>query len=159
MAARPVGAAAEQRHPPPARQPAHLGERGPGRGAPEAREVSPAVAGPAERAAAERPEKREDGAQLPEPEIHPVLSDAARPETHDEHSDAVTRRRRVVDTPGIRQFELWDVIPEEVEGYFPEFRPLVALCTYPDCTHTHEERCAVKKAAARKQISRQRYLS
>ncbi|MFX6702223.1 GTPase RsgA, partial [Acinetobacter baumannii] len=29
----------------------------------------------------------------------------------------------VVDTPGIRQFALWDVIPEEVEGFFAEFRP------------------------------------
>ena len=28
----------------------------------------------------------------------------------------------VVDTPGIRQFQLWDIMPEEVEGFFPEFR-------------------------------------
>jgi ribosome biogenesis GTPase len=52
----------------------------------------------------------------------------------------------VVDTPGIRQFELWDVIPEEVEGFFPEFHPFVPLCAFPDCTHTHEDRCAVKRA-------------
>ena len=51
----------------------------------------------------------------------------------------------VVDTPGIRQFELWDIIPEEVEGFFTEFRPFVPLCGFPDCTHTHEERCAVKQ--------------
>src|SRR5262249_28735777 len=50
----------------------------------------------------------------------------------------------VVDTPGIHQFELWDILPEEVEGFFAEFRPYVALCGYPDCTHTHEDRCAVK---------------
>jgi ribosome biogenesis GTPase len=65
----------------------------------------------------------------------------------------------VVDTPGIRQFELWDIIPEEVEGFFPEFRPYVPLCTFPDCTHTHEERCAVKAAVARRQISERRYVS
>lgn len=65
----------------------------------------------------------------------------------------------VVDTPGIRQFELWDIIPEEVEGFFPEFRPWVHLCAFPDCTHTHEERCAVKRAVARRQISDQRYIS
>ena len=35
----------------------------------------------------------------------------------------------VVDTPGIRQFQLWDVMAEELEGFFPEFRPLVrTLC-------------------------------
>jgi ribosome biogenesis GTPase / thiamine phosphate phosphatase len=65
----------------------------------------------------------------------------------------------VVDTPGIRQFKLWDILPEELEGFFPEFRPFVPLCTYPDCTHTHEDRCAVKEAVIRRQISDQRYTS
>jgi ribosome biogenesis GTPase len=65
----------------------------------------------------------------------------------------------VVDTPGIRQFELWDIIPEEVEGFFPEFRPLVPLCGYPDCTHTHEDRCAVKDAVLRRLVSESRYTS
>lgn len=65
----------------------------------------------------------------------------------------------VVDTPGIRQFKLWDIIPEEVEGFFVEFRPFVALCGFPDCTHTHEDRCAVKHAVANRQISERRYVS
>jgi ribosome biogenesis GTPase len=65
----------------------------------------------------------------------------------------------VVDTPGIRQFQLWDIIPEEVEGFFPEFRPYVPLCAYPDCTHTHEDRCAVQKAVELRQISARRYAS
>ena len=65
----------------------------------------------------------------------------------------------VVDTPGIRQFQLWDIIPEEVEGFFPEFRPYVHLCGYPDCTHTHEDNCAVKQAAALRYISQARYIS
>jgi ribosome biogenesis GTPase len=65
----------------------------------------------------------------------------------------------VVDTPGIRQFQLWDILPEEVEGFFPEIRPFVPLCSYPDCTHTHEDRCAVKQAVEQHQISSQRYLS
>jgi len=65
----------------------------------------------------------------------------------------------VVDTPGIRQFELWNIRPEEVEGFFAEFRPYVPLCGYPDCTHTHEDRCAVKDAVERRQISERRYIS
>lgn len=59
----------------------------------------------------------------------------------------------VVDTPGVRQFALYDTRPEEVEGYFPEFRPFVSLCGFPDCTHTHEERCAVKRAVYRRQVN------
>jgi ribosome biogenesis GTPase len=65
----------------------------------------------------------------------------------------------VVDTPGIRQFQLWDIIPEEVEGFFPEFRPFVPLCAFPDCTHTHEERCAIKNAVEKRLISASRYTS
>jgi ribosome biogenesis GTPase len=65
----------------------------------------------------------------------------------------------VVDTPGLRQFQLWDILPEEVEGFFAEFRPFVPLCTYPDCTHTHEDRCAVKRAVWRRQINESRYRS
>jgi ribosome biogenesis GTPase len=65
----------------------------------------------------------------------------------------------VFDTPGIRQFALWDIIPEEVEGFFPEFRPFVPLCAYPDCTHTHEDRCAIKRAVQRRQVSPSRYTS
>ena len=65
----------------------------------------------------------------------------------------------VVDTPGIRQFELWDVIPEEVEGFFIEFRPFVTLCKFPDCSHTHESGCGVKQAVERDLITRARYES
>ena len=65
----------------------------------------------------------------------------------------------VVDTPGVRQFALYDTRPEEVEGYFPEFRPFVSLCGFPDCTHTHEERCAVKRAVYRRQVNVERYTS
>ena len=65
----------------------------------------------------------------------------------------------IVDTPGIRQFELWDVIPEEVAGYYRDIRPYVSHCRYPDCTHTHEEECAVKDAVADGRIDLRRYDS
>ncbi len=65
----------------------------------------------------------------------------------------------VVDTPGIRQFQLWDVIPAEVAGYFRELRPYVSKCRYPDCTHVHEEPCAVKDAVADGYVDVRRYES
>ena len=65
----------------------------------------------------------------------------------------------VVDTPGIRQFELWDVTPEEVPGFFRDLRPYVSLCRFPDCTHTHEDPCAVKDAVADGRIDERRYES
>jgi ribosome biogenesis GTPase len=65
----------------------------------------------------------------------------------------------VVDTPGVRQLAMFNVDHGEVEGFFPEFRPFVAMCAFPDCTHTHEEKCAVKRAIARRLISARRYTS
>lgn len=65
----------------------------------------------------------------------------------------------VVDTPGIRQFELWDVVREQVEGYFVEFRPFVTRCKFPDCSHTHEASCGVKRAVTDGFISMLRYES
>jgi len=65
----------------------------------------------------------------------------------------------VVDTPGIRQFQLWDVVPQEVAGYFRDVRPYVSLCRFPDCTHTHEADCAVKDAVADGRLDARRYES
>ena len=65
----------------------------------------------------------------------------------------------VVDTPGIRQFQLWDVIPEEVAGFFRDLRPFVSLCRFPDCTHQHESDCAVKNAVADGYLDARRYES
>jgi ribosome biogenesis GTPase len=65
----------------------------------------------------------------------------------------------IADTPGMRQFELWDVEREDVEGYFREFRPFVPLCKFPDCLHLTEDGCGVKRAVARGLISSRRYES
>lgn len=65
----------------------------------------------------------------------------------------------VVDTPGIRQFMLWDVIPEEVFGYFKDLRPYENFCRYPDCTHTFEDGCAVKNAVGDGRLDLRRYES
>ena len=65
----------------------------------------------------------------------------------------------VVDTPGIRQFMLWDIIPEEVSGFFRDLHPFENLCHYPNCTHTHENFCAVKDGVADGKIDLRRYDS
>ncbi len=65
----------------------------------------------------------------------------------------------VVDTPGIRQYRLWDVIAREVAGFFRDLRPYVSRCQFPDCTHTHEEDCAIKNAVADGRLDERRYDS
>jgi ribosome biogenesis GTPase len=65
----------------------------------------------------------------------------------------------VVDTPGLRQFELWGIPPGEVGGRFIEFLPYLPRCRFPDCSHTHENDCAVKDALRFDQIHLSRYES
>jgi ribosome biogenesis GTPase / thiamine phosphate phosphatase len=65
----------------------------------------------------------------------------------------------MVDTPGIRQFQLWDVIPAEVGGYFRDLRPFINRCRFPNCTHRHEADCAVKDAVADGWLDARRYES
>lgn len=65
----------------------------------------------------------------------------------------------IVDTPGIRQFQLWDIVPEEVAGFFRDLRPFINRCRYPDCTHIHESPCGVKQAVADGLLDLRRYES
>ena len=65
----------------------------------------------------------------------------------------------VADTPGMRQFDIWQTTTGELEGLFTDFRPFVPLCAFPDCTHTHETRCAVRGAVDRRLIHASRYHS
>jgi len=65
----------------------------------------------------------------------------------------------VADTPGLRQFMLWDIIPEEVFGLFRDLRPYESLCHFPDCTHSHEDDCAVKIAVGEGRLDLRRYES
>lgn len=65
----------------------------------------------------------------------------------------------VADTPGIRSLALFDLEPEELDGYFREIAPLVTHCQFSDCTHVHEPNCAVKAALADGRVSPERYES
>lgn len=66
---------------------------------------------------------------------------------------------KVIDTPGLRQFELWEIPPREIEGGFIEFRPWIPQCKFPDCTHRREQGCAVRAAVADGLITECRYQS
>jgi ribosome biogenesis GTPase len=65
----------------------------------------------------------------------------------------------LADMPGIRALALWDTSPEELDGYFPEFRDKVEHCQFNDCTHRNETGCAVLSAIASGEIHPERYES
>jgi ribosome biogenesis GTPase len=51
----------------------------------------------------------------------------------------------VLDTPGMRELQLWDV-EEGVETTFEDIEELAAKCRFSDCQHQTEPRCAVREA-------------
>lgn len=65
----------------------------------------------------------------------------------------------VADLPGLKSLALWDTEPEELDGYFPELRELVAECQFNDCTHRVEPGCAVRRAVESGRVSPERYES
>jgi ribosome biogenesis GTPase len=66
----------------------------------------------------------------------------------------------IVDTPGVREFGLWDVDEYDLAQYFPEMRPYLGRCKFGlDCSHDEEPGCAVRKAVIAGEISPRRYQS
>jgi ribosome biogenesis GTPase len=65
----------------------------------------------------------------------------------------------LIDTPGVREFGIWDLAPEELDAYFVEFLDYLQQCKYLPCTHTHEPGCAVIAAVERGEIDEGRYAS
>ncbi|HEX8385027.1 MAG TPA: ribosome small subunit-dependent GTPase A, partial [Rubricoccaceae bacterium] len=65
----------------------------------------------------------------------------------------------VADTPGVREFGIWDMSPTELGGYFVEFRPFILDCRFPNCTHVHEPDCCVIEAVEDGTITQERYAS
>lgn len=65
----------------------------------------------------------------------------------------------LADTPGIRQLSFWGIDWEQLDHYFPEFRPYLGQCYYADCAHLNEPGCAVLAALEAGAITMERYES
>lgn len=51
----------------------------------------------------------------------------------------------VIDTPGMREFQLWDA-KEAVEDAYPDILEIAARCRFSRCTHLTEPGCAIRAA-------------
>jgi len=68
----------------------------------------------------------------------------------------------VVDTPGMREVQVWaedDSDGDPIAEAFPEIAELEVNCRFSDCRHEHEPDCAVKDALADGTILADRYQS
>jgi ribosome biogenesis GTPase len=60
----------------------------------------------------------------------------------------------VLDTPGIRELQLWDA---DLEQVFSEIDELATQCRFDDCAHDQEPGCAVREALADGRLTRERW--
>ena len=65
----------------------------------------------------------------------------------------------VIDTPGIRELQLWDASESGMSETFSDVEELAAECKFNDCTHTSEPDCAVLAAVADGTLSNERLQS
>jgi len=63
----------------------------------------------------------------------------------------------IIDTPGIKEFMMLQVEPEEVSGYFIDIKQFATNCQFNNCLHQNEPNCSVKDAVENKQIAATRY--
>jgi ribosome biogenesis GTPase len=66
----------------------------------------------------------------------------------------------VIDTPGLRELQLWDAgAAGSVEAAFADIEDLTLQCRFNDCSHETEPDCAVQEALRTGELSRERHQS
>ena len=72
----------------------------------------------------------------------------------------VDEKTFVIDTPGVKEWGLSEMAPQEISDYFPEMRELRLECKFGSrCLHLTEPKCAVRIAVESGRISVRRYES
>ncbi len=65
----------------------------------------------------------------------------------------------VIDTPGLRELQLWDVGEAGLDATFSDVEELAANCRFADCSHEHEPDCAVLAAVQSGELPEERFHS
>ncbi|PJD96180.1 MAG: ribosome small subunit-dependent GTPase A [Legionella sp.] len=63
----------------------------------------------------------------------------------------------LIDSPGVREFSLWDIAPAEMVYGYKEFLPYLNQCKFRNCTHIATPSCALIQAVNQGLISSNRY--
>ena len=64
---------------------------------------------------------------------------------------------RLVDSPGVWEYGLWEMSADELSHGFIEFIPYLGHCRFNDCQHASEPGCAIRDAVQENQILDWRY--
>jgi len=63
----------------------------------------------------------------------------------------------VIDSPGVREFGLWHLEPEQITRGFVEFHDYLGHCKYRDCKHGSDPGCAIREAVDKGEIAETRF--
>jgi ribosome biogenesis GTPase len=63
----------------------------------------------------------------------------------------------VIDSPGVREFGLWHLEPEQVTHGFIDFHDYLGHCKYRDCKHDTDPGCAIREAVEQGKIAVSRF--
>ena len=65
----------------------------------------------------------------------------------------------LIDSPGVWEYGLWRMTPQEIAAGFIDFQPYLGQCKFNDCSHLHEPDCAIRQAVEKGEIDPKRYQS
>jgi ribosome biogenesis GTPase / thiamine phosphate phosphatase len=63
----------------------------------------------------------------------------------------------LIDTPGMRELQLWESGGQSLDEAFPDVEALAASCRFRDCRHVQEPGCAVRAAAESGELAPSRF--
>ncbi len=99
------------------------------------------------------------------PEVHARIGEVSSATGKGRHTTTTARlyhlpdSANLIDSPGIREFGLWNVSPEQLAQGFPEFVAREDQCRFRDCRHRNEPGCAILEAVEKEEISCERHAS
>ena len=65
----------------------------------------------------------------------------------------------MIDSPGVREFGLWHLEPEQITQGFVEFRKYLGGCKFRDCKHDTDPGCAIRAAVDNGEIDESRFVN
>ncbi|MEJ2766746.1 small ribosomal subunit biogenesis GTPase RsgA [Photobacterium sp. MCCC 1A19761] len=99
------------------------------------------------------------------PEVDAEIGDVSETSGLGQHTTTAARLYHfpdggdLIDSPGVREFGLWHLEPEQVTEAFVEFRDYLGGCKFRDCKHGDDPGCLIREAVEDGKIRRERYDS
>ncbi|WP_097356488.1 small ribosomal subunit biogenesis GTPase RsgA [Candidatus Enterovibrio escicola] len=99
------------------------------------------------------------------PDVHIATSEVSENSGLGQHTTTTIRLYHfpnggdLIDSPGVREFGLWHLEPDQVTQGFIEFHDYIGGCKFRDCKHGSDLGCIIRAAVEKGKISKTRYLS